>query len=183
MDEVAFLRDEASAYPDTELYRALLPALTTTSGMLFGISTPYRKVGLLYQKHRDCFGVMIPTCWWSAGPSQAFNPTLDPRVIARAIASDPEGARAEWEAEFRADIAAFLDDESINAAVDPARPLELPPRPNISYAAFCDASGGRHDAYTSRWATWRASTASATHFAASARRLIRRRSRKNSPVC
>ena len=148
VDEVAFLRDEASAYPDTELYRALLPALATTGGMLVGISTPYRKVGLLYQKHRDCFGVDDPNVLVVAGPSQAFNPTLDPRVIARAIASDPEGARAEWEAEFRADIAAFLDDESINAAVDPARPLELPPRPGIEYRAFCDASGGRHDAYT-----------------------------------
>jgi hypothetical protein len=40
MDEVAFLRDETSSMPDVETYRALLPALATTGGMLIGISTP-----------------------------------------------------------------------------------------------------------------------------------------------
>ena len=50
MDEVAYWRDETSATPDVEVYRAVLPALATTGGMLIGISTPYRKVGLLYQK-------------------------------------------------------------------------------------------------------------------------------------
>ena len=32
VDEVAFLRDETSAMPDIETYRALLPALATTGG-------------------------------------------------------------------------------------------------------------------------------------------------------
>ena len=56
IDEVAFLRDETSSMPDIETYRALLPALATTGGMLIGISTPYRRIGLLHQKHRDYFG-------------------------------------------------------------------------------------------------------------------------------
>jgi hypothetical protein len=56
-DEVAFWRDETSASPDIEMYRAVLPSLATTKGMLVGISTPYRKAGLLHQKHRDHFGV------------------------------------------------------------------------------------------------------------------------------
>jgi phage terminase large subunit-like protein len=47
-DEVAFWRDEASAAPDIEVYRAVLPSLATTNGMLIGISTPYRKIGLLH---------------------------------------------------------------------------------------------------------------------------------------
>src|SRR5262249_38960717 len=54
-DETAFWKDETSATPDVEMYRAVLPALATTAGMLIGISTPYRKLGLLYQKHRDHF--------------------------------------------------------------------------------------------------------------------------------
>jgi hypothetical protein len=148
IDEVAFLRDELSAVPDIELYRALLPALATTGGMLIGISTPYRRTGLLYQKHRDHFGQDSANVLVVAGPSALFNPTLDQSIIARAVAADPEGARAEWDAEFRADIAAFLDDATIDAAIDYARPLELPPRPGIDYRAFSDASGGRHDAYT-----------------------------------
>ena len=56
-DEAAFWRDESSATPDIETYRAVLPSLATTDGMLVGISTPYRKLGLLHQKHRDHFGV------------------------------------------------------------------------------------------------------------------------------
>src|SRR5262249_20172160 len=56
LDEVAFLRDETSATPDVETYRAVLPALATTNGMLVGISTPYRRLGLLFQKHRDHYG-------------------------------------------------------------------------------------------------------------------------------
>ena len=54
-DRVLARRD--SRQPDIETYRAVLPALATTNGMLIGISTPYRKLGLLHQKHRDHFGV------------------------------------------------------------------------------------------------------------------------------
>ena len=55
-DEIAQWRDINSALPDVEVYRAVLPALATTNGMLIAISSPYRKLGLLYQKHRDNFG-------------------------------------------------------------------------------------------------------------------------------
>jgi hypothetical protein len=47
---------------------------------------------------------------------------------------------------FRSDLSAFLSDDLIDAAVDHGRPLELPPREGISYKAFVDMSGGRHDA-------------------------------------
>lgn len=148
LDECAFFRDEASTNPDVEVYRAILPALATTHGLLVGISTPYRRSGLLHQKHRDHFGVNDPHVLVVVGPTKLFNPTIDQRIVARAIASDPEGARAEWDAEFRSDIAAFLDDETIDAAIDHSRPLELPPRKDIKYVAFTDPSGGRHDAFT-----------------------------------
>jgi phage terminase large subunit-like protein len=38
-DEIAFWRDETSSEPDIEVYRAVLPALATTQGMLIGISS------------------------------------------------------------------------------------------------------------------------------------------------
>jgi hypothetical protein len=148
VDEVSFLRDETSAYADIETYRAVLPALATTGGMLIGISTPYRRLGLLYQKHRDYYGQDDPHTLVVAGNSRQFNPTLDTEVIARAIAADPEAARAEWEGEFRTDISAFLDEATIEAAIDFARPSELPPLHKARYSAFVDASGGRGDAYT-----------------------------------
>ena len=46
-----------SATPDVEVYSAVLPGLLTTNAMLIGISSPYRKVGLLHQKHKAHFGV------------------------------------------------------------------------------------------------------------------------------
>jgi phage terminase large subunit-like protein len=53
-DEIAFWRDET--VPDAEVYSAVLPSLATTNGLLVGISSPYRKVGLLHSKHRTNFG-------------------------------------------------------------------------------------------------------------------------------
>jgi hypothetical protein len=41
-----------------------------------------------------------------------------------------------------------LDDATIDAAIDYARPLQLPPRQNFTYRAFSDTSGGRHDHFT-----------------------------------
>jgi hypothetical protein len=148
LDEVSMWRDETSATPDLEVYRAVLPSLMTTGGMLIGISTPYRKVGLLYQKHRDNFGVDNDDVLVVQGESTKFNPTLSQSRIDAAIADDPEGARSEWEATWRADLAAFFDEQTIEAAIDHGRPLELPPRAHNTYQAFCDPSGGRHDAFT-----------------------------------
>jgi hypothetical protein len=149
-DEVAIWRDEASATPDVEVYTAVLPSLARTGGMLIGISTPYRKLGLLYTKHRDHFGIDDDDILVVQGSALAFNSTLDVAAIAAARAADPAAAGAEWDAEFRADLAAFLDDELIDRAVDLGRPLELPPRAGIVYWAFTDASGGavNGDAYT-----------------------------------
>jgi hypothetical protein len=148
-DEVAYWRDDASATPDSEVYTAVLPSLATTNGMLVGISTPYRKLGLLHQKHRDHFGVDDGEVLVVQGPSKTFNPSLADAVIAAQRAADPTAAGAEWDADFRADISAYLDDALIDAAVEHDRPLELAPRGGVYYQAFTDAAGGVGvDAYT-----------------------------------
>jgi hypothetical protein len=144
-DECGFWRDE-SATPDIETYRAVMPALATTNGMLIGISTPYRKLGLLHQKHRDHFGQNDPEVLVVQGATRTFNPTLSERTIATQRAADPTAAASEWDAEFRQDLTSFLDDALIEQAVEPGRPLELPPVKDlfsgIDYRAFVDPSGG-----------------------------------------
>lgn len=145
---IAFFRSDELANPDIETYRAIKPSLMTTNGMLVSISTPYRKVGLLHQKHRDHYGVAGDEVLVVQGKSTDFNPTLSQASIDQALADDPEGSRAEWEAEFRTDLASFLDDAAIECAVDHSRPSELPPRASVRYFGFVDPSGGRHDAYT-----------------------------------
>ena len=146
-DEISFWRDETSALPDVEAYRAILPSLIRTGGQLIGISTPYRKFGLLFQKHKDHFGIASDDVLVVQGSSTQFNPMLSEGDIARAMRDDPEAGVSEWQGEFRADIGAFLDDRDIDGCVDHDRPIELPPRPSIKYHAFCDPSGGRHDAF------------------------------------
>jgi hypothetical protein len=145
-DEVAYWRDDASANPDVEVYRAVMPALATTRGLLIGISTPYRQTGLLYTKFRDHFGQDSPDVLVIKAPSMVLNPTLDAALIDQARADDPGSALSEWDAEFRTDLSSFLDDASIDAAIEHGRPLELPPRESFAYHAFADMSGGRHDA-------------------------------------
>jgi hypothetical protein len=146
-DETAYWRDETSATPDVEVYRAILPAMMTTGGLLVSISTPYRKLGLLHAKHRDHYGVDGDDVLVVHGASTTFNPTLRPEQVRTIRSTDPEGASAELDAEFRSDLAAFFDDRTIESAIDRDRPLELPPRTAHRYSAFVDPSGGRHDVF------------------------------------
>jgi hypothetical protein len=147
-DEIAYWRDEVSANPDIETYRAVRPSLVRTGGMLIGISSPYRKAGLLHAKFKDHYDVDDDDILVVRGGTAQFNPTIDQAVISKEYAADPESARSEWGAEFRSDISSLLDDQVIEDAVDHARPLELPPRGGRRYHAFVDASAGRHDAFT-----------------------------------
>jgi len=148
LDEVAFLRDESSALPDKELVRAILPSLATTGGMLIGISSPYRRIGVLAERHRDHYGRDSADILVVQAPTLALNPTINRSVIDRATADDPESARSEWEAEFRSDLSSYLDDALIDGAIVYNRPNELPPRDGVKYVAFVDASAGRHDHFT-----------------------------------
>lgn len=140
-DEAAFWRDDASATPDVETYRAIVPGMATIAdAMLIGISSPYRKAGLLYQKYRSHFGrdgdVLVVKA-----PSLLLNPTLDRAIIGRALEEDPAAARAEWLGEFRDDVAGFVTPEVIDALVIPGR-FELPPVSGVRYVAFVDPAGG-----------------------------------------
>jgi hypothetical protein len=145
-DEISYWRDETTALPDLETYRAVLPSLVASGGMFLAISTGYRRAGLLYTKHQRHFGQDSNAVLAVSGPTVLFNPVIDSAIIDAAREEDPEAAATEWEGGFRADIAAFLDDALIEAAIDYGRPLELPPRRDkYRYTAFADPSGGRHD--------------------------------------
>jgi hypothetical protein len=149
-DETSFWRDLTTAAPDTEVYSAVLPSLVTTGGMLIGISSPYRKLGLMYSKHKQYFGVDSDDTLVVQGATRIFNKTIDEAAIAAQMEADPEAGKSEWDALFRADLVSFLDDDIIEACVDRSRPLELPPRAGVFYRAYVDSSGGAvgGDAYT-----------------------------------
>ncbi len=146
LDECAFYRDEASATPDIEVYRALVPSLATTGGMLVGISSPYARRGLLFEKWRKHYGrdddVLVVQ-----GETLDFNPTLDRRIIEEAEADDPEAAKAEWRGQFRDDVESFLTRDVVEQA-QRHDPLELPWMREHRYSAFTDPAGGGADEFT-----------------------------------
>ena len=147
-DEVAMWRDAESALPDVETYRAVVPALATTQGMLIGISSPYRKTGLLFEKHRHHFGQNDPRVLVVQGASRQFNPTID-EALGPCGRERPRSARAEWDR--RVSLRHQLRSSTrrrLERVVDYSRPLEIPPRQGINLPnAFIDPSGGRHDAF------------------------------------
>ena len=146
-DEIAFWRDENSASPDTEVYKALKPATVSLPGaIIIGISSPYRKAGLLYDKFKKHFGKDGDVLVIKA-PTRALNPTIPQSVIDEALAEDPAAARAEWLAEFRDDVGGWADLAIIEATVD-RKVMVRPPRGGIHYVGFSDPSGGARDSFT-----------------------------------
>lgn len=149
-DEIAFWRtDEASANPDTEILRALRPGMAGIPGsMLLLASTPYGKVGELYRTYRRDYGKDgAPVLVWKA-PTLMMHAT--PRLVRwreRDVEADPEAARAEWDAEFRDDLADFVTRETIDAVTCWGR-RELPSQQGVAYRAFVDPSGGANDSFT-----------------------------------
>lgn len=147
LDETAFWRDETSANPDEETYKAIKPALASIPGsIIIGISSPYRKSGLLYKKYKDHYGrdgdVLV-----IKAPTRTLNPLIDQAVIDEAMEEDPAAARAEWLAEFRDDVGGWADSALIEATVDRGVTVR-PPRAAIRYRSACDPSGGARDSFT-----------------------------------
>jgi hypothetical protein len=147
-DEIAFCSvDEAAADPDKEILNGLRPGLATTGGLLLCISSPYARRGELWRNYREHFGKDgDPVLVWQA-PTAAMNPSVDGQVIADAYADDESSAAAEYGAEFRRDIEAYISREQVEALVVPGR-RQLPACLDASYRAFVDPSGGSADSMT-----------------------------------
>lgn len=146
-DEACFLRNENSANPDEEIYRAALPSLANLGGMVIAISSPYSKRGLMYRKYQKHFGKESERVLVVQGGTADFNPTIDPQIIADAINDDPEAAAAEWLGQWREGLSDFIERELIESLTR-SRPLEIPYDNRNRYVAFTDPSGGGKDKYT-----------------------------------
>ncbi len=147
LEEIAFWRSEDSANPDKEILSAIRPALATIpESLLLGISTPYSRGGVLFDMFRAHYGKPGGPLIWKA-PTKTMNPTIDKRLIDNALKEDPQAAAAEWEAEWRQDIEAFITQELVEAVTAPGR-FELPRLEGVQYHAFADPSGGRQDSFT-----------------------------------
>lgn len=147
LDEIAFWRSEEAANPDVEIVNAIRPAMATVPGaLLLGISSPYARRGVLWETYRSHFGRGNDVLVWQAD-TRSMNPAVDESVIAQAYEEDEAVAAAEYGAEFRRDLEAFVPRETVDACVVPHRG-ELPPVGRLSYTAFTDPSGGSADSFT-----------------------------------
>jgi hypothetical protein len=147
-DEVGFWRDERAANPDTEVHSAIAPGLARVRGsMLILISSTHRRAGLLYDRWKAFYGKPDEDVLVVRGTTMQFNPSFDQKIIDKALALDPQRYSAEYNSEWRDDLATFLPRDLLDAAVEPGI-LVRPPLDNVSYQAFADPSGGRGDAFT-----------------------------------
>jgi hypothetical protein len=129
------------------LYKAIVPGTATLDGQVIGISSAYRKAGLLYKKHKKHFGQPGDVLVIQAA-TRVLNPLIPQEMIDRELADDPAGARTEYLAEFRDDIGGWLAVETIEAAVDRGVAVRPPITAVHKYRAACDPSGGAKDSFT-----------------------------------
>lgn len=143
-DELAFYRGSDGNPTDTEMLRALRPALATTGGKLIVLSSPYGQSGALWDLHRQHHGRdESSTLTWQATAPE-MNPTLPADYLRRMEEEDPDAYRSEVLGEFRAGLSTLLDPAAIEACV--ADRAELPRRDGVEHVCFADFSGGMRDA-------------------------------------
>jgi len=148
-DEIAFWPPEDSATPDTEIIRAVRPGMSSIPhSMLLMASSPYAKRGVLWDSYRQHYGHNdAPVLVWKAS-TEEMNPRIDKTIIEEARETDAESASAEYDANFRDDVAVFVPREVIDACVQEGL-FEIEPRRfGVNYFAFVDPSGGSSDSMT-----------------------------------
>jgi hypothetical protein len=142
-DESCFwYSDESSLNADSEVFAAVRPCLATTRGPLIIISSPYARRGETWEIFNRHFGEKgDPLILVAQASSRDTNPSLPQSVVDRAMERDAASASAEYGAQWRADIEAFLSREVIEAVTVRDR-RELLYNRDVSYAGFIDAAGG-----------------------------------------
>jgi hypothetical protein len=146
-DEVAFWRIEG-ANPDKEIFAAVRPGMATIpNSIILVLSSPYARMGELYNIHHEFFGTDNPDVLVWHAPTEAMNPTIDKKVIERDRKRDPVSASSEWDAEFRSDIETYIAREAVEQCIIRGR-IELPSVVGVHYSAFVDPSGGSQDSFT-----------------------------------
>ncbi|MEQ1953402.1 hypothetical protein [Mesorhizobium sp. CN2-181] len=149
-DELAFWRTgDDSANPDFEILDAVRPGLATIpSSVMLCASSPYARRGALFDAWKRHWGKDGAPLVWRA-PTLAMNPTLSKRIVEEAMERDAASARAEYGAEWREDIEAFVNLDTVEACIRTDMKLRPPERDRFgSYFGFVDPSGGSADSMT-----------------------------------
>jgi hypothetical protein len=148
-DETAFWRDtETSVNPAQEVIRAITPSMSTVpQPLLLSISSPFGKEGFFHTFYARHHGDDESPCLSWQAASVLMNPTLPQAVVDDAYAEDPQVAAAEYGAQFRSDVASYVDRDVVMACIETGR-TQRGCMPGQRYHAFCDPSGGSKDSFT-----------------------------------
>lgn len=149
LDEVCHFRSSEARPLDREVWRAALATTLTTAGKVVALSSPYGASGLAYTLHKQYYGGDNDVLIWQS-PSYVLHPGLSEAALQRIRDVDPEGAEAEIEGRFLANVAALLDDDVLEAAVDDGVTVREPVK-GVHYVGFVDVATGTK-AGNDRWA-------------------------------
>jgi hypothetical protein len=148
-DEAAFwFVDEEAANPDHEVIAAIRPALGLTHGPLVIASSPYARKGVLWDRFRRHYGANgDPLILVAQAGTRDLNPTYPQSTIDAALDEDHARNAAEYLAQFRSDLEAFVSREVLEQVID-VGVHERGPMDGMTYYAFADPSGGSSDSFT-----------------------------------
>jgi hypothetical protein len=141
-DEIGYWPvSEDSAEPDVEVINAVRPGMATIPGaMLLCASSPHARKGALWSAYAKHYGKDgDPVLVWQAA-TRDMNATVPQSYVDAHLAEDPERAAAEYLAQFRRDLEAFVAREVIESCVGDY--FELTPEAGRSYYCHVDPAGG-----------------------------------------
>jgi len=148
-DEMAFWHTDDAANPDREIIAHVKPAqllVPPKIKMIVGLSSPYARRGILFEKFEQHWGKEGDVLVWKA-PTLMMHDTPEVRAeVEKAYLDDESSARAEYGAEFRDDVTAFMTPSMIDAVTDDY--FDNMPVKGRHYVAFVDPSGGSSDSFT-----------------------------------
>jgi hypothetical protein len=120
LDECAFWpSDEASSDPDHAVVAAIRPSMATfgDAAMIIAASSPYSKRGILWDAYKRYYGRDDPSILVWQAPTRTMNLSVPQSFIDEEYERDPISAAAEYGANFRSDVDAFVRADVVEDAV------------------------------------------------------------------
>lgn len=151
-DELAHALDtEAGNAAGDSLYAALSPSVAQFGGLgkILLLSSPWIQQGVFWDLYKQADSGQYPYMQRVNLPTWEVNRNISQDWLDQEKARDPELFRIEYGAEFTGNVAAFLDGQLIDAAINHDRGV-LPPLPRFKgrYYLSLDPAKGNRDAYT-----------------------------------
>lgn len=150
-DEIAHALDTEGNAAGGSLYQALSPSVAQFGdlGKILLLSSPWFQTGIFWDLYKQADSGQYPYMQRVRAATWEVNPTISKEWLDQEKARDPDLFRVEYGAEFTGNIAAFLDGQLVDSAINHDRG-PLPPIPHFRgrYYLSLDPAKGNRDQYT-----------------------------------